>query len=323
MDPSGSFLPDGLLHKRLMKPGGLQMLLAIDVGNTTISVGLMSDNKELKFYGSLDTDIRKTDDRISMDLVNLFSLYGYSFSDVTGVIMCSVVPSINLMMEKALTRILGKPPMIVGPGVKTGLKMRLTYQAQAGGDIVANAVAALEKFHPPIITIDMGTATAIGVITENRVYEGGLLFPGVQVSLEALSQRAALLPDIALQQPKALIGKSTEEYMRSGIVYGNAGMLDGIIDRIREEFPGKEVSICGELAANCMALPLLLGAGLRKLSMNSTAIGDVRNYIRSLSMDECRRIYLEACNCDTHQDVRLLIEAEYQKHQAAYNRKRR
>jgi phosphotransferase system enzyme I (PtsI) len=99
-------------------------------------------------------------------------------------------------------------------------------------------------------------------------------------------------------------------------------ILGEICDKA-SEFPGKEVSICGELAANCMALPLLLGAGLRKLSMNSTAIGDVRNYIRSLSIDECRRIYLEACNCDTHQDVRLLIEAEYQKHQAAYNRKRR
>lgn len=231
------------------------MLLAIDIGNTTISVGLMGDNKELKFSGSLETDVRKTADRISMELVNLFTLYGYSFSDVTGIIMCSVVPSINLMMEKALTRILGKPPMIVGPGVKTGLKMRLTYQAQAGGDIVADAVAALDKFQPPIITIDMGTATTIGVITEDRIYEGGLLFPGVQVSLEALSQRAALLPDIALQHPKGLIGKSTEEYMRSGIVYGNAGMLDGIIDRLKAEFPGKHITVVATGGSAPLILP--------------------------------------------------------------------
>lgn len=219
------------------------MLLAVDVGNTTISVGLMDENKELKFAGSLDTDTRKTADQISMDLANLFSYYGYSISDVTGVIMCSVVPSINLMMERALTRILGKPPMIVGPGVKTGLNIRLTYQTLIGGDIVADAVAALDKFQPPIITIDMGTATAIGVISDGRTYEGGLLFPGVQVSLEALSQRAALLPDIALQHPKGLIGKNTEEYMRSGIVYGNAGMLDGIIDRLKAEFPEKNVTV--------------------------------------------------------------------------------
>ena len=133
--------------------------------------------------------------------------------------------------------------------------MRLTYQGQAGGDIVANAVAALDKFQSPIITIDMGTATAIGVITEDRIYEGGLLFPGVQVSLEALSQRAALLPDIALQQPKALIGKSTEEYMRSGIVYGNAGMLDGIIDRLKAEFPNKHVTVVATGGSAPLILP--------------------------------------------------------------------
>lgn len=231
------------------------MLLAVDVGNSTISVGLMDDNKELKFYGSLETDVRKTADRISMELVSLFTLYGYSFSDVSGVIMCSVVPSINLMMERALTRILGKPPMIVGPGVKTGLKMRLTYQGQAGGDIVADAVAALEKFQPPIIVIDMGTATTIGVIAENRIYEGGLLFPGVQVSLEALSQRAALLPDMALQRPRGLIGKSTEECMRSGIVYGNAGMLDGIIDRLKSEFPDKHVTVVATGGSAPLILP--------------------------------------------------------------------
>ena len=112
-----------------------------------------------------------------------------------------------------------------------------------GADIVADAVAALEKFQPPIITIDMGTATVIGVISEWRTYEGGLLLPGVNVSLEALNRRTAQLPAISLQYPKSLIGKTTEECMRSGIVYGTAGMLDGIIDRIREEFPGQEVSV--------------------------------------------------------------------------------
>ena len=108
---------------------------------------------------------------------------------------------------------------------------------------MGDAGAALEKFPPPIIPIDRGTATTIGVISEGRTYEGGLLLPGVNVSLEALSRRAAQLPDISLQHPKSLIGKNTEDCMRSGIVYGTAGMLDGIIDRIREEFPGREVSV--------------------------------------------------------------------------------
>ena len=219
------------------------MLLAIDVGNSNTSIGLFDDNKNLQFLASLDTDSRKTADQISVDLMNLFTLYGFNYKHVTGAILCSVVPPLNFMMQKALTRLLGKPPMVVGPGVKTGLNIRLTNQTQVGADIVADAVSALEKFPAPIITIDMGTATTIGVISEGRNYEGGLLLPGVNVSLEALSRRAAQLPDISLQHPKSLIGKNTEDCMRSGIVYGTAGMLDGVIDRIREEFPGKEVTV--------------------------------------------------------------------------------
>ena len=220
------------------------MLLAIDVGNSTTSVGLFDKEKNLRFLAYLDTDSRKTADQISIDLMNLFTLYHYSYTDVTGAILCSVVPPLNFMMEKALTRLLGKPPMVVGPGVRTGLNIRLTNQTQVGADIVADAVAALEKFQPPIIiTIDMGTATTIGVISQGRTYEGGLLLPGVNVSLEALSRRAAQLPAISLQHPKSLIGKNTEDCMRSGIVYGSAGMLDGVIDRIRETFPGQEVTV--------------------------------------------------------------------------------
>lgn len=219
------------------------MLLAIDVGNSNTSVGVFDKEKKLQFLAALDTDSRKTADQICIDLMNLFALYHYNIGDVTGAIFCSVVPPINFMMEKALTRLLGKPPMVVGPGVKTGLNIRMEVQTQVGADIVADAVAALEKFPTPIVTIDMGTATTIGVIDQGRNYEGGLLLPGVNVSLEALSHRAAQLPDISLQHPKSLIGKNTVDCMRSGIVYGTAGMLDGIIDRIREQFAGKEVSV--------------------------------------------------------------------------------
>lgn len=219
------------------------MLLAIDVGNSNTSVGLFDREKNLRFLAALDTDSRKTADQISIDLMNLFTLYHFDFQEVTGAILCSVVPPLNFMMEKALSRLLGKPPMVVGPGVRTGLNIRMEVQTQVGADIVAVAVAALEKFTPPIITIDMGTAIAVGVISQGRNYEGGLLLPGVNVSLEALSRRAAQLPDISLQHPKALIGKNTEDSMRAGIVYGTAGMIDGIIDRIREQFPGREVSV--------------------------------------------------------------------------------
>ena len=219
------------------------MLLAIDVGNSNTSVGLFDKGKNLKFLASLDTDSRKTADQISVDLMNLFMLYRFHYTEVSGAILCSVVPPLNFMMEKALTRLLGRPPMVVGPGVKTGLNIRMPVQTQVGADIVADAVSALEKFSPPIITLAMGTATTIGVISQGRNYEGGLLLPGVNVSLEALSRRAAQLPDISLQHPKSLIGKTTEDCMRSGIVYGTAGMLDGVIDRIREEFPGQKLSV--------------------------------------------------------------------------------
>ena len=219
------------------------MLLAIDVGNSTISVGLFGQEKNLHFLAVLDTDGRKTADQISIDLMNLFTLYHYDIRDVRAAIVCSVVPPLNFMMQKALTRLLGKPPMVVGPGVKTGLNIRIENQGQVGADIVANAVAALEKYPAPIVTIDMGTATTIGVISEGRNYEGGLLLPGVNISLDALSSRAAQLPAISLQHPKTLIGKNTVDCMRSGIVYGTAGMIDGIVDRIREQYQGKQLTV--------------------------------------------------------------------------------
>ena len=216
------------------------MLLAIDIGNSNISVGLFSRERKLHFLASIDTDSRKTADQISIDLMNIFSLYGFDLKDVSGAIFSSVVPPINFMMEKALTRLLGKPPMIVGPGVKTGLNIRMEIHNQLGADLVADAVAALEKYPAPIIVIDMGTATTISYIS---AYEGGLMFPGVRLSLDALSDHAAQLSDISLQYPKNLIGKNTEDCMRNGIVYGTAGMLDGIIDRIRETIPEETPTI--------------------------------------------------------------------------------
>lgn len=219
------------------------MLLAIDVGNSTTSIGLFDQKRELRFLASLDTDSKKTADQISVDLMNLFTLYGYSVSDVTGAIFCSVVPPINFMMGKALTRLLGKAPMMVGPGVKTGLNIRMEIHSQLGADIVADAVSALSKYPTPTVVIDMGTATTIGLISADRSYQGGLLLPGVRISLDALSGHAAQLPDISLQHPKTLIGKNTEDCMRSGIVYGTAAMLDGLIDRIEEQVGQKVTAV--------------------------------------------------------------------------------
>jgi type III pantothenate kinase len=209
------------------------MLLALDVGNLTMSVGLFDKGGTLQFLAVLNTDKAKTADQIAVDLMNLFQLYHYDLSVVSGAIFCSVVPPMDFGIEKALTRLLGKPPLRVGPGVKTGLNIRTSIHTQLGVDLVSGAVAAVNRYEPPIIMIVMGTATAFCYITEKKSFEGGLLFPGVTVSLEALSKRTAQLPDVSFAKPVSLIGKTTEDCMQSGIVYGTAGMLDGVIDRIR------------------------------------------------------------------------------------------
>ena len=218
------------------------MLLAIDIGNSNISVGLFDKAGKLLFLSSIDTDSRKTADQISIDLMNLFALYRYDLKDVTGAIFSSVVPPINFMMTKALTRLLGEPPMVVGPGVKTGLNIRMEVHNQLGADLVANAVAALEKYAPPIIMIDMGTATTMEVVDHGNTYLGGCIIPGVRVSAEALSSRASQLPGIQLDKPRRVIGKNTVECMRSGIMYGAAAMLDGMLDRMEEEL-GKRTTV--------------------------------------------------------------------------------
>ena len=209
------------------------MLLALDVGNLTTSVGLFDEEGVLRFLAGLDTDKAKTADQIAIDLMNLFQLYRYDLRDVSGSIFCSVVPPMNFGIEKALTRLFGKAPLHVGPGVRTGLNIRTEIHTQLGVDLVSGAVAAINKFAPPIIMIVMGTATAFCYITEKKSFEGGLLFPGVTVSMEALSKRTAQLPDVSFAKPISLIGRNTEDCMQSGIVYGTAAMMDGIIDRIQ------------------------------------------------------------------------------------------
>ena len=212
------------------------MLLAIDIGNSNISVGLFDQKRDLKFLSSIDTDSRKTADQISIDLMNIFSLYQYDLRDVSGAIFSSVVPPINFMMAKAL---LGKPPMIVGPGVKTGLNIRMEIHNQLGADLVAGAVAALDKYPTPIIMIDMGTATTIVAIDRSRAYIGGAIIPGVNLSYGALAAGTSLLPSISITAPKKVIATNTVDSMRSGAVYGTAAMLDGMIERMEAELGEK------------------------------------------------------------------------------------
>ena len=228
------------------------MLLAVDIGNSTISTGLFGLDGELCFLASLDTDYRKTADQICVDLMNLFQLYHFRYEDVTDSILCSVVPPLNFMMEKALTRLLGKPPVVVGPGVKTGLNIRLAVQSQVGADIVADAVSALEQFTAPIITIDMGTATTVTAVDADGAFRGGAIIPGVQLSLSALASNTSLLPSISLDAPPKAIGTNTVDCMKSGSILGTALLLDGMIDRMEAELGQKAAVVATGGLARCI-----------------------------------------------------------------------
>ena len=229
------------------------MLLAIDIGNSNISVGLFDRQRELRFLASLDTDSRKTADQISIDLMNLFTLYDCDIHDVSGAIFSSVVPPINFMMVKALTRLLGKPPMMVGAGIKTGLNIRMEFNSQQlGADIVSNAVAALEKYPAPIIMIDMGTATTVTVVDADGAFRGGAIIPGVQLSLSALASHTSLLPSISLDAPPRAIGTNTVDCMKSGSILGTALLLDGMIDRMESELGQQATVVATGGLARCI-----------------------------------------------------------------------
>ena len=218
------------------------MLLAIDIGNSNIVIGCMQDGKILNEI-RIATDLIKTSDQYCMDLKNALSLYEIDKDSIEGVIISSVVPQLLNSFRTAVLKLTGKKPMVVGPGIRTGLNIKLDDPSQIGSDLIVAAVAALREYPAPLILIDMGTATTISVIDSTRSYIGGCICPGVRISAEALSTRAALLPAINLDAPKKAIGKNTSDCMRSGIMLGAAAMLDGLVDRTEDELGDKATVI--------------------------------------------------------------------------------
>ena len=209
------------------------MLLAIDIGNSNITLGGIQEG-EILFEARLATDSTKTSDEYGVEMKDMLDLFGARVEEIRDCIVASVVPPVFNSVRNGIVKLTGKEPMVVGPGIKTGINILLEDPGATGADLIAAAVAAADTYPTPLTVVDMGTATTISYISAKHTYEGGLMFPGVRLSLDALSDHTAQLPDVALQHPKQLIGKNTEDCMRSGIVYGTAGMLDGIIDRIRD-----------------------------------------------------------------------------------------
>ena len=214
------------------------MILAIDVGNTNIVVGCIDDLKTY-FIERLSTNRTKTELEYAVDLKNVLDIYHIKKTEIEGCIISSVVPQITNIVKLAAEKILKKNAIVLGPGVKTGLNIMMDNPGQLGSYQVADAVAGIAGYPVPLILIDMGTATTASVVNSKKQYVGGMILPGVGVSLDALTARASQLSGISIDAPRHVIGKNTIECMKSGVLYSNAAALDGIIDRIEEELGEK------------------------------------------------------------------------------------
>ena len=210
------------------------MILTVDVGNANIVIGVVK-NEKILFDAKLRTDITKTSDEYCIDLKMLMEVYKIHPEQIQGAIVASVVPQVLNSMQSAVRKLIGKTPLVVGPGLKTGLNIRIENPAQTGADLVASAVAALQEHEAPLIIVDMSSTTTMTVLDKNGTLIGGSIGPGVKMSLDALTDRTALLPGLQLDQPKKVIGRNTTDCMRSGVMLGAACMVDGMVERMEQE----------------------------------------------------------------------------------------
>ncbi len=214
------------------------MILAIDIGNTNIVIGCCDDEK-IYFIERLSTNLPKTELEYAISFKNVLEIYGIDPAQIEGGIISSVVPPITNIVRASAEKVLGKPMKIVGPGVKTGLNILMDNPAQVGSDRIVNAVAAINEYPVPLIIIDMGTATTFCVVDGKKNYIGGMILPGVRISLDALTSRTSQLSRISIEAPKKTIGKNTIDCMKSGIIHGNAACIDGMVKRIEAELGQK------------------------------------------------------------------------------------
>ncbi len=215
------------------------MILAIDMGNSHIETGLM-DGERVLLTERFATDPRKTATEYAVLLHTVLQIRSIDPADIEGAILSSVVPPLTRVLEEAVKKVTGLKTLVVGPGVKNGLKIRIDDPKTLGADLVVDAVGGIHLYGAPLAVIDMGTATTISVIDREGAFRGGAVMPGVHVSLSALVSSASLLPNLSLADPGKAIGTNTVDCMRSGIVYGQAAMIDGMLDRFAGEI-GSEI----------------------------------------------------------------------------------
>ena len=230
------------------------MILTIDIGNSNIVLGGV-EGDDIRFEARLRTDATKTSDEYCIDLKMILEVYGVAKHDIEGSIIASVVPQVLNSMQTAIKKLTGKAALVVGPGLKTGLNIQIENPAQTGADLVVGCVAALREHKAPMIIVDMGTATTMIVLDKNSAMIGGCIMPGVKISMDALTDRTALLPGLQLDQPKKAIGRNTIDCMRSGIMMGAACMIDGMIERMEAEL-GYETTVIATGGIAKFVLPM-------------------------------------------------------------------
>ncbi len=212
----------------------ITMIFVIDVGNTNTVIGVYEDDV-LKYHWRVETNRNKTDDEYGMIIKSLLQHEGLSFDQFGGIIISSVVPPIMFALEGMCKKYFGVKPLVVGPGIKTGLDIKYENPREVGADRIVNAVAGLHEYGSPLIIVDFGTATTYCYINEDKQYMGGAIAPGINISTEALYTRASKLPRIEITRPDSIIGKNTVAAMQSGILYGYVGQVEGIVSRIKAQ----------------------------------------------------------------------------------------
>lgn len=213
------------------------MFLVVDVGNTNIVLGIYQE-RELLHHFRIGTNRQATVDEYGVLIYNLFQMSNISIGQIEGVIVSSVVPPLMHVLEELCVKYLKRKAIIVGPGIKSGLNLRYENPREVGADRIVNAVAAIEQYGGPLVVVDFGTATTFDCVDAGGNYLGGAIVPGIGISTEALYQRASKLPRIELEKPKKVIGRNTIHAMQAGIIFGYAGQVDGIVERIGREMEG-------------------------------------------------------------------------------------
>lgn len=217
------------------------MILAVDIGNTHVVFGGFVDD-ELVFTARIATDTTGTEDEYASKLINIMTVHNVSRDEIEGAVISSVVPPLTSIMRKAIKYVFDVETIVVGPGIKTGINLHCDVPSSVGADIICCCVAVHNIYGSPSLIVDMGTATKMILVSESGAFEGVSIIPGVMIGLNALASGTAQLPQVSLENPGRIIAKNTVDCMKSGVIYGNASMIDGMIDRAFEEY-GQEIPV--------------------------------------------------------------------------------